>query len=548
MLSIKRTKAFFVPACWAAFAAALWADSPALSPVAPLPSVQSDSGSSPTSSSLKPSAPAPLLPSYRLGGQVPIAHLKSIDAVISVTPPPDPLEKPVHLYRVTKLPIEAAFESVSRSYGVTVVFDPGLKGEVTLELQDGTVRDLLDALTQSQGYYWEREGRLIAVRRNVVRFYQIDYPQMTRSAQGTSNVVLTAQSNNYANGNPYNGTVTGTQTVLSNVANSAYNNGSNGANQNDETNISIEQKNQTTFWADVQTELSGLAETGEAVTINKLAGIAIVTAPPRRQTDFQALIAEINRRITQQVRITAKVLEVDLNSQAQLGVDWSLAATKVGGIALSGFSTATAFSSINGQNTIPSTVSGTVSTGKIAAVISALQEQGTVHSVSNPSVLSLNNQTAFVKVGTEQTFFSVSNITTINQTTTTTPYSTTQNSYQQNPITIGTVLYVTPEVNSDGSVTVDVLPAITELIGIDTSPDNQQTAPRMTIKSLSTIARLHPGESVMIGGLIYESTSTQTQKVPLLGDLPVVGKAFQTNGTIKSRSELVIFLTAERVQ
>jgi type II secretory pathway component GspD/PulD (secretin) len=181
-------------------------------------------------------------------------------------------------------------------------------------------------------------------------------------------------------------------------------------------------------------------------------------------------------------------------------------------------------------------------------VISALQEQGTVHSVSNPSVLSLNNQTAFVKVGTEQTFFSVSNITTINQTTTTTPYSTIQNSYQQNPITIGTVLYVTPEVNSDGSVTVDVLPAITELIGVDTSPDNQQTAPRMTIKSLSTIARLHPGESVMIGGLIYESTSTQTQKVPLLGDLPVVGKVFQTNGTIKSRSELVIFLTAERVQ
>jgi MSHA type pilus biogenesis protein MshL len=548
MLSIKRTKAFFVPACWAAFAAALWADSPALSPVVPLPSVQSDSGSSPASSSLKPSAQAPLLPSYRLGGQMPIAHLKSLDAVISVMPPSDPLEKPVHLYRVTKLPIEAAFESVSRSYGVTVVFDPGLKGEVTLELQDGTVRDLLDALTQSQGYYWEREGRLIAVRRNVVRFYQIDYPQMTRSAQGTSNVVLTAQSNNYANGNPYNGTVTGTQTVLSNVANSGSNNGSNGANQNDETNISIEQKNQTTFWADVQTELSGLAETGEAVTINKLAGLAIVTAPPRRQTDFQALIAELNRRITQQVRITAKVLEVDLNSQAQLGVDWSLAATKVGGIALSGFSTATAFSSINGLNTIPSTVSGTVSTGKIAAVISALQEQGTVHSVSNPSVLSLNNQTAFVKVGTEQTFFSVSNITTINQTTTTTPYSTIQNSYQQNPITIGTVLYVTPEVNSDGSVTVDVLPAITELIGVDTSPDNQQTAPRMTIKSLSTIARLHPGESVMIGGLIYESTSTQTQKVPLLGDLPVVGKAFQTNGTIKSRSELVIFLTAERVQ
>ena len=283
------------------------------------------------------------------------------------------------------------------------------------------------------------------------------------------------------------------------------------------------------------------------MAINKLAGLAIVTAPPRRQEEFKAFVEAVNRRITQQVRISAKVLEVDLNAQHQLGVDWSLAATKIGGISLAGLATNTAFSSINGTATIPSTVSGTLSTGNISAVINALEEQGSVHSVSNPSVLSLNNQTAFVKVGTEQTFFSLSNATTINQTGTTTPYSTTQNNYQQNPITIGTVLYVTPEVNSDGTVTVDVLPAISQLIGIDTSPDKQQTAPRMTIKSLSTIARLHPNESVMIGGLIYEETSSQTQKVPGLGDIPILGKAFQTSGTVKSRSELVIFLTAERV-
>jgi type II secretory pathway component GspD/PulD (secretin) len=293
--------------------------------------------------------------------------------------------------------------------------------------------------------------------------------------------------------------------------------------------------------------LTGLAQTGEAVAINKLAGIAIVTAPPLRQEDFKALILLLNRRITQEVRISARVLEVELNSEHQLGVDWSLAATKIGGLTLSGLGTATNFTSVNGSTLIPSTISGTVSTGKVSAVVKALEEQGDVHAVSNPSVVSLNNQTAFVKVGTEQTFFSIANTTTINQTGATVPYSTTQNSYQQNPITIGTVLYVTPEVNSDGTVTVDVLPAISQLIGVDTSPDGQQTAPRMTIKSLSTIARLNPDESIMIGGLIYNETEGQTQKVPLLGDLPWIGKAFQTSATIKSRSELVIFLTAQRV-
>lgn len=157
--------------------------------------------------------------------------------------------------------------------------------------------------------------------------------------------------------------------------------------------------------------------------------------------------------------------------------------------------------------------------------------------------------TAFVKVGTEQTFFSLANATTINApTAVATPYATTQSSYAQNAITIGTVLYVTPEVNSDGTVTVDVLPAITQLIGVDTSPDGQQTAPRMDIKALSTIARLRSGESVMIGGLIHDETGRRVQKVPGLGDLPVVGKLFSTSAKTGSRSELVIFLSAEVVR
>ena len=191
--------------------------------------------------------------------------------------------------------------------------------------------------------------------------------------------------------------------------------------------------------------------------------------------------------------------------------------------------------------------SGTLSVGKVSAAVSALEEQGEVRSVSNPSVISLSNQTAFVKVGTEQTFFSLSNATTINQAGVTAPFSTTQSSYSQNAITIGTVLYVTPEVNGDGTVTVDVLPAISQLTGVDTSPDGQQTAPRMDIKSLSTIARLHPGESVMIGGLIYEENASLGRKIPVLGSLPVVGRAFGTTGATRSRSELVIFLTAEPV-
>jgi MSHA type pilus biogenesis protein MshL len=328
---------------------------------------------------------------------------------------------------------------------------------------------------------------------------------------------------------------------LSNAANTA---------QNDQTNLSIQQQNQSTFWADVQSELTAMVQPGEAVAVNRLAGLAMVTAPPSRQEDFRSFIAILNRRISRQVRISARVLEVNLDSQHQLGVDWSLAAAKAGGLTLSGFGSDTGFTSIEGQSLAPSTVTGTVALGKVSAVIKALHEQGDVRAVSNPSVVSLSNQTAFVKVGTEQTFFSLTNATTINALNATagsSPYTASQNSYTQNAITIGTVLYVTPEVNSDGTVTVDVLPAITQLTGVDTSPDGQQTAPRMDIKALSTIARLHPGESVMIGGLIQDRSTRQAQKVPGLGDLPLVGRLFGTEGRTSVHNELVIFLSAEVV-
>jgi MSHA type pilus biogenesis protein MshL len=448
------------------------------------------------------------------------------------------LDQPVSSFHASHVSAENAFLAVSRAYGVTFDVEPGLRGDLSVEVSGGRVRDLVDTLAQLLGAEWEVNGRLISIRRNVLRFYEIDYPQMTRSASGTSTVVLAAQTPTATTGNNAAG--------LANSAllNSAAGNGS-AITATDQTNLSLQQQNQNTFWADVTAELNGLARPGESIAVNKLAGVALVTAPPARQDDFRAFIRLLNRRIARQVRISAKVLEVALTSEGSLGVDWNQAATQAGGLTFGPLSSATAVSVVNGAALTAPTFTGTIAVGKISAVVHALASQGDVHAVSNPSVLTLNNQTAFVKVGTEQTFFSLANSTTLNQPGVTTPFSSTQNSYAQNAITIGTVLYVTPEVNADDSVTVDVLPAITNLIGVDSSPDGQQTAPRMDIKALSTLARLQAGVAVMIGGLIHDETDKTVQQIPGLASLPMIGRLFETRATTHSRTELVIFLTAE---
>ncbi len=183
--------------------------------------------------------------------------------------------------------------------------------------------------------------------------------------------------------------------------------------QNDQTNLTIEQQNQTTFWADVQAELAGLAQPGETRGGQPAGGAGGGHRPARPAGRTSGISSTLlNRRISRQVRISARVLEVSLDSQHQLGVDWSLAAAKVGGLSLSGVATNTAFSALNGQTFIPSTVAEPCPPARSPPLVQALQEQGEVRAVSNPSVVSLSNQTAFVKVGTEQTFFSLSNSTT----------------------------------------------------------------------------------------------------------------------------------------
>ena len=183
--------------------------------------------------------PAALLPTYH------------------VAPPPgtDPLDLPVPFSAPCRLPIAQAFLTVSRSYGLTFILEPGVKGEVALEVKGGQVRDLVDALAASQGCYWRREGRLIAIRRNCVRIFEIDYPQMTRSRPGDQQCRLLRPEpgGGRSRARPEPGRPGLTAAAL----------GNGGLNQNDQTMLSIQQQNQNTFWADLQAELAAWRRTAK---------------------------------------------------------------------------------------------------------------------------------------------------------------------------------------------------------------------------------------------------------------------------------------------
>jgi type II secretory pathway component GspD/PulD (secretin) len=199
-----------------------------------------------------------------------------------------------------------------------------------------------------------------------------------------------------------------------------------------------------------------------------------------------------------------------------------------------------------GGTALPSpTLFGNFSTGKLSAALQALQTQGSMKLVTDGSVRLLNNQKGFIKVGDDKTFFSLSQTTSLSTTGATSGIGTgTQSFYTQERQTIGFVSPVTVYVGKDHRITLVLEPARTQLNGTDTSPDGTQTAPDINSSSIGTIVRLRDGESTILGGLVQTLNSGQTNGVPYLSSIPLVGQLAKTDATNNTRTELLITVSA----
>jgi type II secretory pathway component GspD/PulD (secretin) len=179
----------------------------------------------------------------------------------------------------------------------------------------------------------------------------------------------------------------------------------------------------------------------------------------------------------------------------------------------------------------------------IEAVLDALQQQGNLKVVSKPRLRTLNNQPAVVRVGQDVPVFT----RLVTQAPGDPPVITVTEVVEN--ITVGTVLSITPQVSPDGLITIDITPAVSRLVRVDTSASGDTSAPVIDIRQASSIVRLRDGDTVIMGGLVQEGEYSTVRKVPILGDLPFVGRAlFTAEAKAKERTELVFFLTPRIVQ
>jgi type II secretory pathway component GspD/PulD (secretin) len=157
--------------------------------------------------------------------------------------------------------------------------------------------------------------------------------------------------------------------------------------------------------------------------------------------------------------------------------------------------------------------------------------RGEAKYLGKPKVVTLNNKTATITASTDAT---VGTTVTDTGATSATASQTTSAERQR----VGLTLQVTPQVNREGYVTLYVQPSYSDVVasGFDFSRDT-------TTRAASTLVRVKNGQTVVIGGLLTSRETDQTRKVPLLGDIPVLGWLFTNRSKSKTTTDLVIFIT-----
>jgi general secretion pathway protein D len=165
-------------------------------------------------------------------------------------------------------------------------------------------------------------------------------------------------------------------------------------------------------------------------------------------------------------------------------------------------------------------------------MLKALQSQGRLQVLSNPSVMAANNQPAHIQVGENIGRASGQTITGGGNQQTSVEFED-----------IGVILDVTPSINPDGFVRMEIEPSITDLTNREIQVTEDLAVPVLTKREATTTVTVRDGQTIVLGGLISDEYEERQWKIPILGDIPLVGLIFRSEQKDTKKIELLIVLT-----
>jgi MSHA biogenesis protein MshL len=479
------------------------------------------------------------------------------------------------------VPVQQFFNSLVAGTRYNMLINPDVTGTISANLKDVTLFEALDAIRELYGYDYKVDGTRIYIRPLTMqtRMFQVNYLTSVRKGTSSLRVSSTSVANaGTSNSGGQNNSGNNNNNGGGDNNNNGNNNGNNpgggqGGQARDASNVST--VTASDFWLELKTALELIVDAGKdgrSVIISPQSGVIVIRAMPEELRNVDLYLKATQLSVDRQVILEAKILEVELNSSYQAGINWA-AFGKLGaggnnkfsvgllqpGTTLNGGNPATALSgaAANSVSGKPGSSLGAAAdaagslfglafqTSNFAALISFLESQGTVHVLSSPRIATLNNQKAVLKIGTDE--FYVTGVSTTTQSNgigsgVTTPSVTLQ------PFFSGVVLDVTPQIDDHGNITLHVHPSVSQVStvnkGINLGSAGNLTLPlaASATSEMDSMVRGQDGKVVAIGGLMRQATTSDRSQVPLGGDIPVIGALFRNTGEVLQKRELVVLI------
>ena len=523
-------------------------------------------------------------------------------------PPAARLEAVRYSVTVNNVPVQELLFAISRDTKVNIDIHPDIKGVVTLNAIDQTLKQILTRISKQVDVRWEVDGPNIVVKPDspYLKIYKIDYVNMQRDSTSSIGVQTQVVSPSVAGASGAASGGGGQNSSIIKIENSSKNKfwetlGTNIKDMLRETDKLLPEGSSETFTqtrsqgvtassrpqtatqrrttgqsgqaAQTTTTGPGVAEQvaaqegatqtltfreASSVIMNPETGTLAIRATSRQHEKVGEFIEQISGASRRQVLIEATVVEVQLSDNYQSGVDWSALGQQ--GL---GYTLKQSASTIGELGKLPQFVApffsiayrnpNAAAGGDISSTIKLLNSFGNTRVLSSPKIMTLNNQTAVMRVVENAVYFSV----------TSTPAIIGANNIVISPATFNTtpqlvpegfILTVTPQISENDIINLSVRPSVTQITGFADDPNPSlvdgrgnkiaNRVPKVQTREFEAMMRVASGQTAILGGLMQDSFQSSRDGLPILSRVPVLGDAVSYRNDAGRKSELVVFIRA----
>jgi len=428
---------------------------------------------------------------------------------------------------VKNMELADVIRMIADQSGLNIVSSQNVRGQVSVSLQNVPVERALDAILRVNNCTYVKEGEIIQV------YTLPEYKQMEQFARMTTRVfelkyvkaadlkplLLTLKSaKGKIEAEPKTNRIVATDTEesLQSMAQTIL-----------EMDRKVDTKVFKLSYADpgeVQKNLKEvIPETDGEVLLDERTNSLVVSAPPLLMDKIEIIVDNWDRKIPQ-VLIEAKIMQLTVDKDRFLGVDWTFTNPTKNSLTVG----APSFPLPTGAAYVEAFKIGVLGQNDYEATIRALENTSDANLISSPSIVTLDGEEAKILIGSSEPyevlhFDDEGNVT----------------SQEVKFIDVGIKLEVTPKVSKDGYITMDIHPEVssprqgtvtTSQLAIDTTEADAV----MTVKD---------GNTLVMGGLIKDDQEKVVTKVPFLGDIPLLGLLFRQKYNTTVKKEIVIFIT-----